>query len=156
MLDTPFEITASIIVWIACAIAMALGGRPERTGAVAIWLAWLLSVLTEERSVFVDPQYAWIVIDGALFAALVWLALRTDRRWPMPAAACQALMLGTHAAMSFDTQIRSYAYLTAIAIWSLGVLVALVTGVFTEAEAERRRLQRAGLSPASQAGDTPA
>jgi len=154
MLDTPFEIISSVIVWIACAIAMALGGRPERIGAAAIWLAWLLSVLTQGRSVsgFLDPQYAWIYIDGALFLALTWLALRSGRKWPTPAAACQALMLGTHVAMGFDLAIRAYAYLTAIAIWSLGVLIALVVGVFTEAEAERRRVLQA------QAGtrDTPA
>lgn len=141
MLDTTFEQISSVIVWIACAIAMALGGRPEKIGAVAVWLAWLLSVLTEERSVFVDPQYAWIFIDGALFVALGWLALRSGRRWPTYAAACQALMLGTHAAMMFDLALRSYAYLTTIAIWSLGVLVALVAGVLTEAEAERCKLK---------------
>lgn len=145
MLDTPFEIISSVIVWIACAIAMALGGRPERFGAVAVWAAWLLSVLNQERTEFLDPQYAWVVIDGALFVALTWLVFRSRRRWPTYAAACQALMLATHAAMSIDLEIRAFAYLTAIAIWSLGVLIALVWGVFTEAAAEHRT--RAGLSP---------
>jgi len=138
MLDTLFEQVSSALVWLACAVAMAMGGRTEKIGAASIWLAWLASVLSQVRSGWVDPQYAWMVVDGLLFLALVVLALKGGRRWPMFAAACQALTLGVHGAMTLDLQIRSVAYLTAIAIWSLGVLLALVAGAVFEAAPERR------------------
>ena len=137
MLDTPFEQISSAIVWVACATAVTLGGRPERIGAAGVWLAWFTSVLTQVRTGWVDPQYVWIGIDSALFLLLAWLGLKSGRRWPVYAAACQFLMVGAHFAMALDLRIRSVAYLTTIAIWSLGVLVAMVIGALVEAKADR-------------------
>jgi hypothetical protein len=147
MLDTPFEQISSVIVWISCLFAIWRGGRPERVAACAMILAWAGTVLLEDRTDWISPQYAMMCVDGALLVALGTMAVTWSRRWLVFAAAAQFLLVASHLAMILDLRLLSVAYLTSIAIWSLAVLIAMIVGTLTEAAAERRRLRGLSGSP---------
>lgn len=146
MLDTPEELIGSVAVWAATGFAFWAGRRPERIGAVGMWLAWAGTVVVQNRTNWIDPQYGIMAVDSALLGILVWVAFRSERRWPIFAGALHLLGVGAHIAMALDLRIESFAYLTTLAIWSYGVLLALVLGTVFEAVPERRRLRAEGAS----------
>jgi len=146
MLDTPAELIGSLIVWLTIGFAMWKGGRPERVAALGMLLAWLGTVVLQNRSNWIDPQYGIMAVDGALLVVLLWVALRTSRRWALFATAVHLLGLGAHISMALDLRIESFAYLTTLAIWTYGVLLALFLGTLLEAMPERRRLRASGAT----------
>src|SRR5687768_3341129 len=77
------------------------GGPPEKLAA-AIIVGWVFSdavyhlLFGPSRFDTVDPVH--VVLDGAELAAIMWLALRANRVWPMWAAAAQLLCVSGHIA----------------------------------------------------------
>lgn len=122
-----------IFVLLAVGYALWRGGRPERVCAVAMLAAWLASPYVVARNDWVDPQWALAAIDVSLFLVLLWHALRSDRYWPMWAAALLGLGVVMHVTMLVDPRIIPKAYLTANVIWSYLVVLALVAGTALEA-----------------------
>lgn len=151
-IDGPWDFVT--IMCLACGYALWRGRLPERVAAVAFLLAWLASYLVHTRD-FTQPQFGMFWVDAILMVILVSLALLSGRRWLMVACACHLLTLGDHFAMMIDQRILSLAYLRVMVVWGYAALLAMVLGTYFEAEPERRRL-RAGLSPGSEARDTPA
>jgi hypothetical protein len=62
---------------------------------------------------------------------LLWIALRSDRHWPMFAAGFALLLLLTHLASAADPTIGGWAYLTAGLIFSYLILAAIAYGAIT-------------------------
>jgi hypothetical protein len=124
----------------ATGYALWRGGRPERVCGAAMLAAWLISPYVVARHDWVDPQWALAAIDFSLFALLFWYALRSDRYWPMWAAALLGLGVLMHITMVVDPRIIPKAYLTANVIWSYLVVLALVVGTAVEV----RRPHRSG------------
>jgi hypothetical protein len=130
------------ILGLACGYALWRGRLPERVAAVALILAWLASDMVLSRD-FSRPQYGMFWVDLILMVILVALALLSNRRWLMVAAACHLLTVGDHFAMMLDHRILSYAYQAVMTVWGYAVILAMVLGTFFEAESERRRLRQA-------------
>jgi hypothetical protein len=126
-----------IFVVLAAGYALWRGGRPERVCGAAMLAAWLASPYVVSRRDWVDPQWAVAAIDLSLFALLGWYALRSNRYWPMWAAALLGLGLVMHVTMLVDPRIVPRAYLTANVIWSYLVVLALVVGTALEAPRAR-------------------
>lgn len=65
-------------------------------------------------------------MDLGFFAAIVWLALRRDRWWPLAAAACGGLTLIAHALvfMTPDLQ-QAHIRMDVASRWGIGVLMVL-------------------------------
>jgi len=106
------------------------GGWPERTVAVANVAASLLNGLAQNHHDWVDPQWGDLIIDLLFLGLLVWLALKSDRHWPMWAAAFQLLGVITHIAMLADRRIGGWAYVTGGIIWSYLILGTLGVGAW--------------------------
>ena len=106
------------------------GGRPERLVAAVNIAAWLASPLVEDHRNWLDPQWGILGVDILFLAVLLWLALRTDRRWLLFAAAFQLLGVVTHGAMMADRTVGGWAYITAGVIWSYLVLTSLAVGTW--------------------------
>lgn len=126
-----------------CAIAVWRGRDLERLAAGAELATWALTLLVfKSRSE--STQWAVLAIDVALFAVLLWIALRSTRYWPLLAAGFQLLALITHFAHAVDALISGWAYLTAILIWNYLTLFAIGYGAITS---PRRYAEIAALEP---------
>ncbi|WP_425997508.1 hypothetical protein [Caulobacter sp. DWR1-3-2b1] len=113
---------------VTCGAAVWRGGRPERWAAAAMALAWLGSTFAQRSLQLWGPQTGIMIIDGLLLAALLLIALRSDRWWPMWASGFHGLGVFLHLAVMIDAGIWGRAYYVAGAIFSYLTMIALLIG----------------------------
>jgi hypothetical protein len=137
-----YGILALTMVFVAAYVAVARGGPPERLAA-GIIVCWIMADaayhLAFGPSGFarVDPVH--LVLDGVELVAIVWLALRANRMWPMWAAAAQLICVSGHMALFIEPGMqRAYWAMTQLPQYIQ--LTALVLG----AVAHARRFERIG------------
>jgi hypothetical protein len=106
-----------------------LGRWPERLGAGAMLAAWLATALSLNGTQLWGPQWGVMVIDVLLLAVLLFIALRSDRWWPMWACGFHALSVVLHLAVMADPKIWGRAYFVAGNVFSYLVMAALLIGV---------------------------
>ena len=75
-------------------------------------------------------QYPGFIIDVLSLVLLLAIALRTDKFWPLAAAAFQLLVVLTHFAKMIDPNLGQWSYMTAIVIWTYLLMTALGVGVW--------------------------
>jgi hypothetical protein len=130
-----------------CGCALWRGGRSERIGGATIYLGWLATVLVMKPGWW-EATGLVTAVDSIVLAILIWLALRSDRYWPIAAAAFQLLAIGTHWAHSLDPTLGNWAYVTAGIIWGYLLVAALAVGTFTHWR-QGRRMREADVSLAA-------
>ncbi len=113
---------------VSCGVAAWRGGGPERWAATAMALAWLGSAFAQRSLQLWGPQTGVMIIDGLLLAALVAIALISDRWWPMWASGFHGLGVLLHLAVIIDADIWGRAYYVAGAIFSYLTMLALLLG----------------------------
>src|SRR5690348_8693069 len=98
------QIVYDLILLGCCGYAILAGGRDERIGA-AIMLAG--SALTVAAALL--PDFSWrtarlgvTLVDLTVLGALLALALRTDRFWPLWMTAFHLIAVATHLAILVD------------------------------------------------------
>ncbi|MDP3661167.1 hypothetical protein [Phenylobacterium sp.] len=127
--------------WVAicgvCANAGWRGGPSERIGAAAIFVGWMIAVLLPDDQ-WLHLRWTTTVVDILVFAVLIWLALRSDRYWPICAAAFQLLAVVTHVAQMLDRTLGNWVYYSAGVLWGYLLLVPLAVGTWTYRAARRR------------------
>lgn len=121
-----------VFILLATGFVVWRGGRPERISAIAMLAAWLGCPYLVQTSDWFDPQWLLFAVDILLFGMLLWFALRTDRYWPMWAAAFQGLGVIMHVTMLADPRIVPRAYMSAAGMWSYLVVLAVVAGAALE------------------------
>jgi hypothetical protein len=128
----------TLILIACCAYAMAFGGQPERRVAFMLLVAAMATALVGYG--FPQPRgtIRWPVmfVDFALVAALMWVALRANRLWPMVVTALQLITAVAHPALVLAGTTAPRAYM--IAIFMSGFLIppVLALGTFLH----RRRM----------------
>ncbi len=138
-----FEVVLALVLLLApVCVAVARGGPPERLAA-AIIVSWIVAdvsyhlVFGPSGFARVDPVH--LVLDGGELVAILWLALRANRMWPMWAAAAQLICVSGHIALFIEPGMRR-------AYWAMTQLppyiqaAALLFGVWAHA----RRFERLG------------
>jgi hypothetical protein len=114
---------------ISSVIAWHRGGAPERVAAVLFILAAFASTLiVRGPHMFAEVEWGLFTVDFLLFAALVALALISDRYWPMWLASFQLVSVCMHPAFGLTTSKKAFAYAIASIIWSYPMLLILVLG----------------------------
>ena len=135
-------ILALTLFFAAGFVAVARGGPPERLAAVII-ICWIIAdvsyhlVFGPSGFARVDPVH--LVLDGGELIAIVWLALRANRMWPLWAAAAQLICVSGHVALFMEPGMRR-------AYWAMTQLPPYiqVTALFLGAVAHARRFERIG------------
>ena len=135
-------ILALTLVCAAALAAVARGGPPERMAA-GIIVCWIIAdvsyhlVFGPSGFARVDPVH--LVLDGGELIAIVWLALRANRMWPLWAAAAQLICVSGHVALFMEPGMRR-------AYWAMTQLPPYiqVTALFLGAVAHARRFERIG------------
>jgi hypothetical protein len=122
----------------SCGVAIRWGGLDERLASLGFVLATLASQIWTKTN-YAHTETIVLMIDAALLVGLVILALRSDRFWPMWAAAFQLVGTTVHFASMTETGDYAWAYAVGLIFWSYPVLIAL--GVGTWLEGRHRRSQ---------------
>ena len=139
-----FEVILGFAMILAAAVfAVARGGPPERMAA-GIIVCWVITDVSYHL-VFgpsgfdaVDPVH--LVLDGVELVAIVWLALRANRMWPLWAAAAQLICVSGHVAVLVSPEGMRRAYWAMTQLPPYIQLTALLLGAIAHA----RRYERIG------------
>jgi hypothetical protein len=120
----------------SCGIAWKWGGLDERLAAGGFFAATIATNLADTNA-FVRTESGMMVVDILLFFGLLVLALRSDRFWPMWAAAFQLVGTMFHFASMTETGDFRWAYYIALAFWTYPVFIALGLGTWLEGRHRR-------------------
>jgi hypothetical protein len=88
-----------------------------------------------------NPQWGGLTVDSLFLAILLWLALTTDRRWLLFAAAFQVLSVVIYVARLIDPRVGALAPYQAVVIWSYLILASLAVGTWTHWRGRRALLR---------------
>lgn len=125
------QLLTMLVLLGSCGTAFRWGGIDEWLAAVALMLATLASNLVD-TSAYVHTETGMLTVDVVLVFGLLVLALRSDRFWPMWAAAFQLVGTMFHFASMTETGNFAWAYYVALIFWSYPVAIALGVGTWLE------------------------
>jgi hypothetical protein len=131
-----------LVLWLGCCLyALVRGGGPEKIGALIFLVAALLSALLEEPkgSRFDSVEFGMLIVDLTVLAALLALALRADRFWPLWMCAMQGVQVFSHFAIAINTTVIPWAYWNAQTLWSYPMLLLLAAATAWHRSRLRKR-----------------
>lgn len=142
-----------VVFFAACGYALWRGGAPEREVAAAFLVAGLATPLLDLPQVqrFYSVSVSVFVIDLLLLVALLAIALRADRFWPMLVASLQAIIIVAHLVKFANPELIRRAYSMMIAVWSYPQLILLVVGTVRH----RKRLRQNGTDSSCESSSVP-
>jgi hypothetical protein len=134
----PYILAAAggVVMLTVCLYALWKGDRPAKIAGGVIALAWIGSLLLQDRGHILNPQWAVAWLDVVLLGVFVVMALRWRRIWLIVACATQLLTAATHFTSILDPRLFALAIITAYYVWSYATLGALAWGTY---EASRRQ-----------------
>ena len=128
MAPTVFRILLALVA----AYAFLRGSRDERwvgvicvAGALATHL--LISPLANR---FASVETPVMIVDIAVFAGFLWVALRSDRFWPLWVAGLQLTTMMGHFLKAIDIELLPRAYGAAMAFWAYPIVLILAIGTW--------------------------
>lgn len=137
-------IVFNLVLLLTCSIAVYAGGAPERwtaavflVGAAATFVAPFWDALRPFGRV--EPML--LLVDLAMLAALVGIALRADRFWPLYVSALHAITIAIHGVKAIQPALVPWMYAGASSKIAYPMLFLLAAG----AVRHRRRLARFGV-----------
>ena len=130
-----FEILGLATLGFASVLAFRFGGRDEQMAAIAFIGATLASRLVNTNYAHLESSI--LLVDAVLLFGLVLLALKSDRFWPMYAAAFQFVGTVVHVASTVEQGNFAWAYAVGLIFWSYAVMAALMAGTWLEGRNRR-------------------
>ena len=131
-----------VVLFLSAAYSLYRGGRSEKIAAVAFCLTFLANTLSYQ-SAWHHMHVLPILLDMLLVSLLLWIALRSDRWWPLAAVAFQLVAALARLAPVLDLGTRSLAAYVGVIGWDYMTLAALVAGTALEARHTKTHLAHA-------------
>lgn len=141
----PYRFMFQMACFVALAVwAMRRGGGPERICSaifVAMFAADRFYDLLVRPAFELETVDTWLfALDIAVLAAIVPVALRANRLYPMVLAACQLIAVNSHLARDSFEQVTPVAYAVMVIAPSYLQLMILAGGIW----AHTKRVERYG------------
>ena len=114
VVDSLHQLVGAIVTLIVCGYAIVAGGREERAAGVVICLASFATPLVQNLMSGAAVRPTLVAIDVGLLAFLGFLALRSERYWPMWAAGFHLLALLAYVAYGMTSHVLPPALFTAL------------------------------------------
>jgi hypothetical protein len=138
-----FFMTAPQAIWNGSMFAVAglaawRGKWEERTIAFGMVIDSLATNVFQNTRDWHAPQWADLAIDGAYLIVMVWVALKSNRLWPLWAAAFQLIDVAIYLAFIADGRVGALAPFAAIEIWSYLILIVVTIGTWQRWRDRRR------------------
>ncbi|WP_182466785.1 hypothetical protein [Sphingomonas gilva] len=114
------------------AYALVRGGAPERIVAVLMLVAYAVSMLVQSQFPvrFHGVELGIFMVDCAMLAALLAVALRAERFWPLWMTGLQAVAVAAHLAKMASPEVIPWAYAAMLAFWSYPMMALLAIGTW--------------------------
>jgi len=140
-------IVFDVLLLVSCGYALWRGRKYERMAALVFITATLLSFFGESP---VQHRYAGIevtdlVVDSGVLAALVAIALLSDRFWPLWAAGLQLVDSMSHVLKVIDADLVPAVYGAAERFWSFPILLVLLIGAWRSHRRSIREFQQTAV-----------
>jgi hypothetical protein len=129
-----------VLLALVALYAFMRGSRDERhvcvvlvLGVIATHLAW-----SPVRQRFAGLETDVMLVDMVVFAGFLWVALRSNRFWPLWIAGLQLTTILGHLMKAIDLGLFPRAYGGALMFWSYPILAILAIGTW---RTHRRSIQ---------------
>jgi hypothetical protein len=130
MFDTlPTQIGAGLTVLVV-AFAFLKGDEPERIAAGGYVLSWFASLLIQGDGAVGGTNWGLMAIDAVMLAVFAALAWKSQRAWPVWAAALQSLTVMSHILTLVDIRPPVSAFYAVVNLASTGILLVIAIGTF--------------------------
>jgi hypothetical protein len=125
---------------LTCLYAFVRGGRDERVVAIVCLAASVITafVLSPWGQRYSQIEAGELLVDLAVLAAFVLVALRSDRFWPLWVAGLQLTSSLAHLMKGIHIELLPQAYAAATKFWSYPILFLIIIGTWRR---HRRVLQ---------------
>jgi hypothetical protein len=117
---------------LTCGYAFYRGGRYERFVAAVCLLGTIATVAVNSplNRLYVEVEGGALLVDVAVLAAFVAVALQSDRFWPLWVAGLQLTTSVAHFLKALDPHLVPMAYGAAVRFWSYPILLILFVGAW--------------------------
>ena len=125
-----------ILYWtlliLTCGYALYRGGRHERLVALICIVATIATVAVNSplNRMYADVERGALLVDLAVLAAFVAIALVSDRFWPLWVAGLQLTTSIAHFLKAVDPHLVPLAYGAAVRFWGYPILLILFFGAW--------------------------
>lgn len=104
------------------------GREDERIAASVCLLATLVTqfILRTVEQRYSNLQLSMLLIDIFVLGAFVWIALRSDRFWPLWVAGLQLTVAMAHFMKAIHMDLIPRAYAVAAVVWSYPILLIII------------------------------
>lgn len=129
-----------------CSYALWRGGKDERTVAAACLAGTVatLFVISPLQQRYAAVEEGLLLVDLAVLAGFVAVALRSSRFWPLWVAGLQLTTSIGHLLKGVDQDLLPRAYGASLQFWSYPILLVLAVGTYRH---YRRLRQSESLAP---------
>lgn len=129
--------------------ASIFGGRTGLAGSLIFVAATALTIIAfNAEPNWNNTSYGMFAVDLGCLLALIFLAMKSNRYWPIWATGFQIAAVATHLATMFAADTVPYAYRALLGFWSIPILLVMVLGTLKDRRFEWAATQaRDGGSP---------
>lgn len=125
-----------ILTLLCCGFAALFGGRAGRAVAfIYIAAVAATSLATRDPKAWSDPHLPALAVDLMLLAALLWVALRADRWFPIWFTGFHLVAVVSHLASILAPGFAPKLYFLLQSLWSVPMLLTLVIGITLDRQA---------------------
>ena len=135
------------ILFLVSAYAFMRGRSDERIAvATCILATFATNIVYSPRGSYVGVELGVLLVDLGALAAFTFLALRSDRFWPLWVAGLQLTTVIAHALKGVQLDLMPQAYAAAARFWVYPIFMIIVVGTYRSAR--RRATLKRTLAPA--------
>jgi hypothetical protein len=135
------------ILFLVSAYAFLRGRSDERIAvATCILATFATNIVYSPRGSYVGVELGVLLVDLGALAAFTFLALRSDRFWPLWVAGLQLTTVIAHALKGVQLDLMPQAYAAAARFWVYPIFLIIVVGTFRSAR--KRATSNRTLTPA--------
>lgn len=119
------------VLFLVSAYAFLRGRGDERVAAATCIVAtFATNLVYSPIAGFSEIEVGVLLVDAAAFAAFTFLALRSDRFWPLWVAGLQLTTMVAHALKAVQIDLMPQAYAAAARFWVYPIFLIIVVGTW--------------------------
>ena len=133
------------LLLVTCSYALWRGRGDERVVAATCLLASLATrlMISPLHERYEGLELGLLAVDLGALLAFLWIALRSERFWPLWIAGLQLTSFFGHLLKAIKIDLGPLAYGAALAFWSYPILLILIVGTWRGHQRRKRELSAA-------------